>query len=531
MSYLDEIIVDPIHDILHRLKFWLNRGEEKYDELSDEQLRYYRFLSELNKFIAESGEEFADEIIKYSILKGDTPMYYTRPGETITYYSKIINSFFLDLIPSKHEEYRTRFIERDELIEIDYEKIINVFSKSKELQEYYFMLNKWNSKNTSFFDSYSLNDIMESQDTIEYLVSDFIVKNSTNMIYAKPGIGKTFLSMYMQLCLAGGLPFFNRVTQKTKTAYFDLENGTAVMSARYRGLFNGLNVDDEEKKEILQNTNYNDKKNNWDLVYYENNELKINYGNLNKILAFCNTENIGCLIIDPIIDLGDFKETNEDFAKIKREIFFKLNSKDITIVLLHHSTKGTEKDGAASSRGGSSLEGAVSTSFQIIPDKSHTDIEGRPTRFKVQRVKGRSGERGFVYDIEFNESINENSKDYESIILSQVKYNNGLSPEEREVLTKLSEIEYWSTQDMLSLFYENGLIEDKHIKSDNTIDSRVLTAYTIPSIQKIMKHLQKHTSGEHEFVKENGKKIKGNVYTCNFKPQEEFEEEVEYEDQ
>ncbi len=531
MSYLDEIIVDPIHDILHRLKFWLNRTEEKYDELSDEKIRYYRFLSELNKFIADNGEEISEEIIKYSILKGDTPMYLTRPGESVIYYSKIINSFFIDFIPSKHEEYRQRFIERDELIEIDYDKIISVFKKSKELEEYYFMLLKWNSKNTSFFDTYTLNDIMESQDNIEYIVSDFIVKNSTNMIYAKPGIGKTFLAMYMQLCLAGGLPFFNRVTQKTKTAYFDLENGTAVMSARYRGLFKGLNVYEEEQKEILENTKYNDKKNNWDLVYYENNELKINYGNLNKILAYCNVEDIGCLIIDPIVDLGDFKETNEDFAKIKREIFFKLNSKGITIVLLHHSTKGTDRDGTASSRGGSSLEGAVSTSFQIIPDPTHTDFDGRPTRFKVQRVKGRSGERGFIYDIEFNESINENSKDYESIILSQVKYNNGLSPEEREVLTRMNEKEFWSTQDMLSLFYENGLIEDKFVKPDNTIDHRVLSSYIIPPIQKIMKHLQKHPKGEHQFTNENGKKILGNVYTCNFKPQEEFEEEVEYEEQ
>ena len=67
--YLDEIIIDPIHDILHRLRYWTTRAEQhKSEDISDTEMTYLMFLSDLNEVIVNNGTEIAEEFIKYAIL-------------------------------------------------------------------------------------------------------------------------------------------------------------------------------------------------------------------------------------------------------------------------------------------------------------------------------------------------------------------------------------------------------------------------------------------------------------------------------
>lgn len=73
---------------------------------------------------------------------------------------------------------------------------------------------------------YTLNELLNSEFKLEWLIPDFIPKGTTCFLSAESGIGKSRLSLQLALAMASGTQFLAwPITEKFKTFYLSLEMG------------------------------------------------------------------------------------------------------------------------------------------------------------------------------------------------------------------------------------------------------------------------------------------------------------------
>ncbi|WP_334083182.1 MULTISPECIES: AAA family ATPase [Helicobacter] len=143
----------------------------------------------------------------------------------------------------------------------------------------------------------------------KWLIDNFLMRGSLNMVYASAGVGKSLLSLELAYFLA-------KKPNVSKVIYLDGDNSEAALTAR------GLN-------EIVESSGAK-------LEYYFVNPHKY-FSIFNKLKEY-NLENV-VLIIDSIRNFINFDI--KDDIKVTRYLqrLQKLRSKGATIIFLHHQPK------------------------------------------------------------------------------------------------------------------------------------------------------------------------------------------------
>jgi hypothetical protein len=83
----------------------------------------------------------------------------------------------------------------------------------------------------------------EGEETEDWLVADFIAKETVNMLVAPPGNFKTYFSMELSRCVGQGEPFLGRAVEAAKVIYVDKENPKGVIKKRLKQIGPSLNYD------------------------------------------------------------------------------------------------------------------------------------------------------------------------------------------------------------------------------------------------------------------------------------------------
>lgn len=234
---------------------------------------------------------------------------------------------------------------------------------------------KWNQKHlaetlsngfkdeTSDYPIKSLQTILDNGiPEIKWIVQDIFTRNGVSIIGGASGSYKTWIGMYLALCIATGKPFLEKYeTQKENVLYVDEENGLVTMANRFNMLkygnsfaadkfdnlfisvFNNVKLDNDEKIKILR-------------TIIVNHKIKV-------------------VILDSMVRC---MEGEEDKSKDVRIIFDNLKpifkELDVTFIILHHTTKNAKKGDIDSLRGSGDFQGQMDTVMMIHANNNFANV-------------------------------------------------------------------------------------------------------------------------------------------------------------
>lgn len=474
---IDRIIKDPIHDILTKFKTYKyienNRSKGVKKDYSEYQKFSYHIIDYLTK---NDSSIITAEVIKYAIKSHLEDFYVDKKTNNKQSYYSIINDFIFNTDFNNYYNFITAFNNAITLQTIDFD-VISSFFETSPFKDYVFSLNKWVQSSKQDFKPYSVEELITGEFKQNFLIENFIVDDGISLISADKGAGKTFLAMHLLLSVATGMDFMGLKTIKSNVYYLDLENGEKVIAPRLKGLIKGFDLSSEEAADLFKNTHFNIKHSGWGFISRENNELKVNHGNLNEVLTECVKNNVKLMVIDPLVNIGQIQESNEEYTFLKNMVFDRFLEHGIAIIILHHLTKGSDKNGNKSARGGGALEGFVVTSYNL--KILETDNKGNAKKLELYRVKGRNGEiNNITYDIDITEKVNtDNTKEYDAIKLTKIERLNGLLPEQKSVLDTMETQEYYTTEEFKALLQENNLIKENVINWTASKEVRLILSY------------------------------------------------------
>lgn len=93
-------------------------------------------------------------------------------------------------------------------------------------------------------DAYIVSEISPTDPvpTLEMWVDGVLPKEGITMIYGLPGQGKTYLAVYLMLCMEYGLPFLGKATQQGRVVYVDWERRGLMFRRRAHAIAAGMGI-------------------------------------------------------------------------------------------------------------------------------------------------------------------------------------------------------------------------------------------------------------------------------------------------
>jgi putative DNA primase/helicase len=168
----------------------------------------------------------------------------------------------------------------------------------------------------------SWNYIQSLDIKVEWVVDRLIPKESISVIFGKGGIGKTWLLMDISRCIGSGIPFMGLDTIKTPVIYIDFENPLAVLNERTQKLGDCENVH-----------------------FWRVGNEKIKPPKLDspEWTQYKSLPKGAVLIFDTLRSSQSQDENASDKMGIIMERLKELRDLGFTIIILHHTSKNSDK--------------------------------------------------------------------------------------------------------------------------------------------------------------------------------------------
>jgi hypothetical protein len=191
----------------------------------------------------------------------------------------------------------------------------------------------------------------------DFLYGRHYVRNFCSLTAAAGGVGKSLLTMAEAICMATGTEIIGTHTKKCRVAYFNAEDPYDEIQKRVIAFIQHHGIKQSElsdfaiasgrMKELL-------------LMIGEHGEVNTNL--FDKLEREIKKNKIDVLILDPLANMHTSTESNENFARIGRNLSMLADRCQIAIEIVHHTRKvqsSTDSLSVDDARGGSALVAAV----------------------------------------------------------------------------------------------------------------------------------------------------------------------------
>lgn len=174
-----------------------------------------------------------------------------------------------------------------------------------------------------------------------YLISNFILKPSINLMAGDSGLGKSALCAQIALCVAANKPFFGHEIEDPGTViYCDAESQPATMRPMIRALSNHLGLDDVPDNFLLWNPNWN----------MHDREIVITQ-NKNKLYSLVDKVKPRLVVLDSLRNYFPFAiKEQEHAATMIKEMRRYSAQTGCCWVIIHHLRKKNKDERANNSR-------------------------------------------------------------------------------------------------------------------------------------------------------------------------------------
>ena len=200
----------------------------------------------------------------------------------------------------------------------------------------------------------------------DYIIEPFLTTSSLAMIYAARGVGKTWFSLSLALCVARGDDFISFAVEKPRTVLFvDGEMALADLQNRVRSL------DPRPPENFLLLPS--------ESLFREDRQLNINLPEdqkrIEEAIATLQREGRGpdVVIFDNLSSLSGGVDENDNSAlDALLKWLISLRHKGLAVVLVHHAGKSGDQ------RGASRREDLLDTSIKLERPRPEKDDEDMP---------------------------------------------------------------------------------------------------------------------------------------------------------
>ncbi len=323
-------------------------------------------------------------------------------------------------------------------------------------------LNK-RTKNNKPLTSFTLSDLLaKDYPDSEWLIEHLVPKNSITCLSGKPGVGKSFLTLYLAKALTTKNPFLGKFkTHPSTVCILSKEDPQQLIQKRIKLL--GFN----KTLPVV----FSD-----DMTALCNDEQQLQ--RLRELIQRTKSE---VLIIDSFIRVvGGDENLSKDVTKV-HEVFKRLTQEGITVIFTHHQGKeDARQSGIDKPRGSSDIGAMVDSLINVTKKDQILTIDHAKSRWDIPTKP---------FYVQFPDF--ENSFDFE--FLNFKKDDHGL-----EEITPIDE----ATSNILSLLdrthepiHQAGII--KELSNPNYSDSTVKNALT--HLEEVKKVVAKRIGGKKYF--------------------------------
>lgn len=244
-------------------------------------------------------------------------------------------------------------IDYDRLLK-EHESALNAKTETEFLQAVKKIEKKIKSDSSPFV---TASQVMKRKKNRDFLVEKFLMPKTISMIYSRPGAFKSYLSLDMCLCIAGGDPWLGMKTKKFNVLLLDKENSDSTLRDRLTALVAGHKW--KRKANPRHLSMLIGQGDLWDPRFVE------------TVSKFVHDKKIGLIVFDTVRRFGDFEENSSDSINQLYLAFKKIvNGTNCSVLFLHHANK--EK---GNYRGSVDLLGQVDTAYRVERKDTQDDFQ------------------------------------------------------------------------------------------------------------------------------------------------------------
>lgn len=215
-------------------------------------------------------------------------------------------------------------------------------------------------------------DLVDNIKPIEWLIEDFVERDSLTLIYGAPASGKSLLSMDWACCIATGTPWMGKHDVEKGGAYYVAAEGLNGLSRRFRAWSMG------RKQSLKGAPLYQSSRG---IQVLDRNSVLSMVADIEAIVEQTGTPPM-VAVIDTVarsFGAGDENST-EDMSNFIQNIDELIRKRfHITVILVHHSG---HTEGRA--RGSSALRAAMDSEFEVANDSGNVLV--RCTKMKEAEI-------------------------------------------------------------------------------------------------------------------------------------------------
>ncbi len=245
----------------------------------------------------------------------------------------------------------------------------------------------------------------------EMILGPIIPEQGLAMIFAKPGIGKTFLSLSIACAVVSGKEMFDgrwKAPSPRKVLFLDGEMSQVSLQERIRSISRGYGCKERDLKKLHIITPDQQEHSMPDLSTQEGQSYIEEH-----------LEGVELLILDNLSSLcRSYKENDSDSWVLILEWLLSLRCRGISVLIIHHANKNGKQ------RGTSRKEDSLDTVIELKESNDKEEHNGATFELHYQKARGFYGESSKPFELtlitEEDEALAWQVNDIENILEKKV---------------------------------------------------------------------------------------------------------------